>query len=140
MTTVNDVLADCACIRTRRASRTVSRAYDEALRPVGIKATQFILLIAVEQQHHRSTQELADRLGMERTTLVRNMQLLERDGLVETQLGAKRRQAFLTERGRTMLHDALPLWREAQDQVVAALGADTWRTAKSNLEAIADVC
>ncbi len=137
MTNPADVIAECACIRTRRASRAVSRAYDGVLRPLGIKATQFILLIAVDQGKDRSTTELADALGMERTTLIRNLQLIERDGLIVTEVTDGRRHAQLTTAGRRLLDAALPLWRKAQSSLVTQLGDETWASAKTNLEFIA---
>ncbi len=137
MTTAADVIAECACIRTRRASRSVSRHYDAVLRPLGIKVTQFILLIAVEQGGDRSTTGLAEGLGMERTTLIRNLQLLERDAMIDTEVADGRRHARLTPKGRKLLKSALPLWREAQDTFIARLGSSTWNSAKANLEIIA---
>jgi DNA-binding MarR family transcriptional regulator len=138
MTTPRDVISECACVRVRKASRAVSRAYDEAVRSLGIKSTQFSLLVAVSQGQGLSTSKLADNRGMDRTTLIRNMQLLEKQGLVATEIEERRRVSVLTAQGRSVLEQALPLWRQAQDQLVGRLGVETWGDTKARLKAITE--
>jgi DNA-binding MarR family transcriptional regulator len=69
-----------AVIRT--AARAVTRAYDEALRPVGLRATQLSVLLAVAAEDPMSITALAKFMGMERSTLTRNLRPLEKEGLV----------------------------------------------------------
>ena len=70
--------------------------------------------------------QLAEALGMDRTTLTRNLRALQRDGLVEDQPDGdgRRRRVAITARGVVALEEALPLWEQAQKQVVAVLGSD----------------
>jgi DNA-binding MarR family transcriptional regulator len=120
--------ADCLCFRARRVARALTRMYDEALRPLGVQATQLTLLnaIAVCAERGATMGRLSDVLAMDQTTLSRNLRPLQRAGLVSiARLEADRRVrlAQLSPDGRRLVKDALPLWTEAHQRVVAALGA-----------------
>jgi DNA-binding MarR family transcriptional regulator len=65
--------SSCACLHLRQASRRVTQLFDDALRPVGLRATQFTLLTAVHRLGPVPIQQLAQRLVMDRTTLTRNL-------------------------------------------------------------------
>ena len=123
------IAASCAGFNLRRASRAVSQHFDHALAPAGLRMTQFTLLAAFALGGTPSLGELAEVLVTDRTTLSRNLKVLRQAGLIEPVPGADRRvQRFrLTERGRTTLEAALPLWQAAQAEVVEPLGADRWR-------------
>ena len=135
-TTPAQVIDECACIRVRRASRAVTRAFDDAVRPLGIKATQFALLVAVSARKSASTTEHADRLGMERTTMVRNLQLLEKQGFLTSQIAGGKRVPSLTDYGLETLASALPRWRMAQDRLKASMGHGQWPGILSNLDTL----
>ncbi|GMV61883.1 MAG: transcriptional regulator [Parvibaculum sp.] len=132
--TEQEVRENCAALRTRMAARKLTRTYDKALRPVGLKITQFTLLIAVEEGSAKSLTALADMLALERSSLVRNVKLLEEDGFLESAPSGEGRSLGLrlTKAGRKKLTQALPLWREAQTQVEDALGAN-WPSVKKSL-------
>lgn len=126
-----DIHTMCACSHTRMAARAVTRFYDEALRPSGLKGTQFVLLAAIEAGEAVSITNLAELIDIERTTLVRNLQLLRKDGLVAPLKGVNgRRKPTLTEKGKTALDDALPLWRQAQDEIEGRLGFGSWQVTR----------
>lgn len=114
----------CACFNLRRAARAVTQMYDEILRPAGIRSSQLMLLAAIGVEAPASVKTLADVMGMDRTTLSRNLAPLERDGLVRSSPGKDRRvrEIELTEKGDEMLAVALPLWREAQERLGQILG------------------
>ncbi len=116
----------CVLDNARKAARAVSRHYDRLARQVGMTAGQFSVLVAVRQARRQSTGELADRLSMERTTLVRNLALLERKGLVTSELAEEGRgkRYRLSGEGDRLLGQALPLWRQAQQDVMRHLGDD----------------
>jgi DNA-binding MarR family transcriptional regulator len=120
-----DTPADCVCFRLRRAARAASRAYDELLAPSGIRVTQFSLLSVLNSLGPLTVTELAEVAVMERTTLTRNLRVLERQNLVARKPGQDRRQRVisLSKHGRATLKAATPLWREAQKRMVAGLGA-----------------
>ena len=112
----------CTCFRLRRAARQVSQVYDQALAPAGLSVNQYSIL-----RHARSPRtlgELAARLGMDRTTLTRNLQPLLRDGWLAEERGADPRQRVLaiTATGRACLAKAQPLWRRAQQRIEGLLG------------------
>lgn len=125
------IAADCLAFRVRRVSRVLTRLYDEALRPLGIQATQLTLLNAVTLCDEASDGEgaamshLAEVLAMDLTTLSRNLRPLEKSRLVTiSPLPSDRRVrvARVTSSGRRLIESALPLWRHAHARVVEALG------------------
>ena len=130
-----NVAMSCACLSVRKAARAVTQFYDKALEPSGIGIAQAGLLIAIQLRGARPRTELAHVLVMDRTTLARNLKLLEREGLIETVPGEDRRTraVALTETGKAALKRALPYWHEAQKQIVGALGSDTWTATRSAL-------
>lgn len=123
-----DVAGACACHKMRAAARKITRRYNDALKPAGIKATQFTIMAVVGMNEGASLTALADRLGMDRTTLSRNLGPLERGSLVETYDDGhgRARSARLTARGVTVMETALPLWRKAQKSLKRSLGDDVW--------------
>jgi DNA-binding MarR family transcriptional regulator len=135
------VANECTGHGVRKAARALSRIYDEAMAPTGLRATQFNLLVALSLAPEAPVAKVADELGLDRTTLTRNLGPLERDGLVESVPDEDRRvrRLRLTERGHDMLADALPRWERAQRQVVAALGKTAWRDLMDGLRAAASL-
>lgn len=107
------------------AARAVTRTYDDVLRPTGLRATQLAVLAAVGIDGAMSIAELASFLGMDRSTLTRNLRPLEKEGLVT--LGAegwrRSRTLEITSKGRSRLRAALPLWETAQQLLMRKLGA-----------------
>jgi len=137
LTTCGEVAASCACAKLRKATRATSQLYDATLRPSGLRATQFTLLVATRLIHTAPVTRLAKELGMDRTTLTRNLSLLERQGLIRIRPGRDRRvrEVVLTERGHEALARAVPLWRRAQARVARALGGARLRRLQSDLTA-----
>jgi DNA-binding MarR family transcriptional regulator len=107
----------------RKAARKVTRAYDDALRPVGIKANQFTTLIAVSLMGPVSITNLADKLGMERTTLTRNLLPLEKSKFIKLLKGHGRtRNVLITPKGKSIIQEAKTAWDDAQRQVLEVIG------------------
>ena len=122
------LLETCLCHNVRMASRVVSRAYDEALRPTGLRATQIAVLAAVGARGALSIKSLADSLEMERTTLTRNLKPLEEQALVSISPEGRHRSRTLTltTAGKAALLKALPLWEKAQQSSMHQLGEQRW--------------
>lgn len=122
------VLDTCLCHNVRMATRVVTRAYDEALRPTGLRATQVAVLAAVGARGALSITSLADSLQMERTTLTRNLRPLEQLGYVALAPEARHRSRMLTltKSGQAALRKALPLWEKAQQAAMRQLGEQKW--------------
>jgi DNA-binding MarR family transcriptional regulator len=115
-----EVADGCACKNLRRSARAVTRLYDEALRPSGLRITQFTLLVAVAIGEAVPITRLADALSLDRTTLGRDLKPLTDRGLVEIRAGDDRRTRVvrLTGQGRDALGRAYPLWQSAQARIV----------------------
>jgi len=132
------LLDSCMCHRARMAARVVTRAYDDALRPTQLRATQVSLLAAVGARGALSIKSLADTLQMERSTLTRNLRPLEKRGYVE--LAPERRYRSrvltLTPAGRAALVSALPLWEGAQRTLKRRVG-HRWSTVQDGLAILA---
>lgn len=130
------LLDECACQRVRMAARAVTRAYDEALRPVGLRATQLSVLVAVAAEHALSIASLSRLLGMDRSTLTRNLRPLEKDGLVS--MGSegwhRSRTLEITRKGSARLRAAVPLWERVQEALRGELGGSRWSALRAELD------
>jgi DNA-binding MarR family transcriptional regulator len=115
----------CACFSLRKASRAVTQLYDDALRPAGLRSTQFSLLALLRLAGTVPMTKLAEEAVMDRTTLARNLEVLQRDGLVRVQPGkdARVREVEVTRAGVARLEEAFPRWQRAQRSITRSLGA-----------------
>jgi DNA-binding MarR family transcriptional regulator len=134
-----EVAGGCACKRVRRTARAVTQLYDETLRPSGLRVTQFTLLVGVALSEPVPITRLADALGLDRTTLARDLKSLTERGLVEITAGADRRMRLvrLTDQGREAIGRAYPLWRQAQARILEGSGPDRWPAMAAGLEEVA---
>ena len=116
--------SECICTHLRRAARGVSRHYDEALVGFGINVAQFSLLRHLQRLDRPSITALAEAMGLERSTLGRNLKVLESEGLVALTDGAdqRNRAVLLTASGAGLLQAAYPAWEQAQRRLVERLG------------------
>jgi DNA-binding MarR family transcriptional regulator len=116
----------CICATARMAARSLTRVYDRALEPVGIRTSQFSILARLLEEGPLSVSHLAGRLAMDRTTLARDLRPLERRGLVSVSVGADRRvrMAELTPAGNRLVDEVRPLWKQVQRDVRSQLGTD----------------
>ena len=123
-------IAGCTCLRMRRAARRVTQVYDQQLARARLTGNQFGLLghlygTSLREPSGLSIGALAERVGMDPTTLNRNLKPLQRQGLVDAApdpADGRARLVRITEAGRRRLEKAVPLWRQAQGRVEAALG------------------
>jgi DNA-binding MarR family transcriptional regulator len=116
----------CACGNLRRASRAITQRYDAALAPSGLTTPQFGLLAHLARTGPITSGNLAQRMGMDRTTLTRDLTPLAREGYVTIGAGEDRRTRVveLTAVGKAALARALPLWQAAQAHLVTAFGPE----------------
>ena len=133
---LEEVAFGCAVRATRATSRALTRRYDEALRPSGLRATQFPLLVAIALHGSATVTELAETMAMDRTTLTRELRPLEDRGLVMSRPGEDRRARHVevTDEGRRAIARTLPLWREVQAGVMNHLGERRWEATTRALE------
>src|SRR5580704_13228777 len=128
---------ECACNKVRKAARAITRLYDDALRPSGLRVTQFGILGITSAMQPVTVTQLADETVTDRTTLARNLKLLEKRGFIEVNRGQDRRErvVVLTRHGREALIEAYPMWQKAQAHVVERLGSGQWEHLRKGLSA-----
>jgi DNA-binding MarR family transcriptional regulator len=114
----------CLCHHTRRTARGVTRWFDQALQPIGLKANQFNILTVIAAHDGASTAEISRTLAMDPTTMSRNLKPLHASGYVIVERGAGRRPGavMLSAAGRAVFTEAATLWRGAQSELTARLG------------------
>jgi len=115
----------CLCVAARRASRAITRLFDREYRPHGIRATQFTVLSMLNRGGPATIGVLAGAIGVERTTLTRNLARLEVRGWIKiagSEEDGRSRIVSVTRKGRATLATALPAWRKAQSAAMAAIG------------------
>jgi Transcriptional regulators len=129
------MLDACACTRVRTASRLITRSYDYLLRDTGLKASQVSVLAGVDVSSEVSISALSKRLLMDRTTLSRNLKPLVAEGLVELGQESWRRSKVvrITPKGRARLGKALPLWEQAQSDLLKRVGRQRWQAISAQL-------
>ena len=130
---------NCVCFNLRWVTRAVTQFYDAEMRRHGIRPTQGSLLASLQAKEIWSMAELSDWLGMDRTTLVRNLRPLQRDGLVQVGGGGRgtRVELRITAKGRKQIEKLAPAWKSAQSAVVKTLGEKRWSAILSDLETAA---
>ncbi len=131
----------CACHALRQSARKVSRRYDAALRPLALNIGQFTTLAALLRPEPVSITVLAEQLGMDRTTLTRDLKPLERRGLIVVQTGSKDarlRHVMLSDAGERLLMSAIPLWEAAQERTKKDMTEHQWTCFRNDLAVLAD--
>ena len=119
----------CLCSNVRRAALALTSVYDDALAPHGLKVTQFSLLHAVKRHGTPNLTRLSEATGLDRSTLGRNLRVLEGIGLVSLSPGDDQRDRVvaLTARGLARVRAATGTWARLQESLSAALGPDAGR-------------
>lgn len=114
----------CYCAVLRAASRKATAIYDAALAPIGVNLAQFSLLRKIQRAAPVSLSELGRLAELDRSTIGRNVRVLQRMELVRVTPGEDQREATVTldEGGLVVLRDGAPLWDEAQSRIEARLG------------------
>jgi DNA-binding MarR family transcriptional regulator len=118
--------AGCFCLASRQAARKITRLYDFHMQGSGIRATQFTILSQLMLRGEMPLGKLAGFLAMERTTLTRNLALLETQKWISTKAGEDPRARIIaiTAQGRGIVRRSFPYWSKAQAEVGKQLGAD----------------
>lgn len=131
--------AGCIAFNLRRATRIVTRRYEEALRPLGMKAFQFTALAALTEYDTLPQLAFADLFGMDVSTVNRNTRAMERKGWItytdDPQDGRKKHVA-ITKEGRRVFAEAAPLWEKAQAETRALMTGYDWDQERTWLEAL----
>lgn len=130
-------LTGCTGVRLRSMTRVVTRHYDAHLAQAGLRLTQYSLMAALKSLSPAPHSALARQLGMDRTTLTRNLKPLVEAGWVsQTREAHDARTTVLrlTDEGLALLQRARPLWRSAQTSLNQLLGAERVSTLHALLD------
>jgi DNA-binding MarR family transcriptional regulator len=119
--------ASCLATRVRQLSRIITRLYDDAMRPLGITASQYTLLAQLASRDGITAVEIGHELDIEKSTLSRNLKRLLALGLIimDPPAGRRGRGLHLTPKGQAVLKEAYPVWQGAQQRSIAVMGGDT---------------
>jgi DNA-binding MarR family transcriptional regulator len=132
---------ECNCFALRQAARHVTQIYERHLGSVGLTAAQFTILAKLARTPNLPMAELADAMVMERTTLVRAMKPLQREGLVLAEAADHDNRTLLfslTEKGETTFDQASVAWRAAQEEFEKKFGRARAKTLRAELFTITD--
>jgi len=123
---MDSILGDCYLHRIRMLSRTITRVYDDALKPMDLKVTQMNLLGVITKLGPMSPGELCQKLQMDKSTLCRNVERLIKYGWIKLVPGEDNRshQLKITEKGKEIMKKASKLWKQAQGTTQKILGKD----------------
>jgi DNA-binding MarR family transcriptional regulator len=129
----------CLCLHVQRAARALARRFDEELRPFELTNGQFSLLMSLNRPEPPAMGPVASLLAMDRTTLTAALKPLERRGLLKIKSDPNDRRSrilILTEKGRTLLARALPVWQKAHDTVEKLSPETDWNAFRNNLRTL----
>ena len=128
----------CACGNLREATRVVTQIFDEEFQPIGLRATQFALLVSISRAGSANMTQLAEQMLTDRTTLTRNLKPLAKQGLLRVLPGRdlRTREVTLTPRGETTVIQAAPLWAKAQARVVGGVGQERFNSLLEHLSVV----
>lgn len=118
----------CFCASFRRSARALTQHYEAALRPSGLRATQFTVLQALSLAGEVSQGALGHVLAMDSTTLTRTLKIMVGRGWIATRPGTDRREkrVRLAKAGEAQLQRALPYWEKVQADLRRQLGSERW--------------
>lgn len=121
---IDTVAAECIAVRLRMLNRAVTKVYDDALRPLGLKVSQMNIVVATAKMGIARPADLCKRLHLDVSTLSRNVERMRARGWLEVvpDDDGRAQPLRLTGQGRRLLERALPAWHKAQDQAKAMLG------------------
>jgi len=130
----------CACQNLRRATRIVTRIYDQELAKAEIEITQFGLLTALDLMGEANQKSLSAGFAMDSTTLTRTLGLLLKQGWVRVRRGKDRRERrfSLTETGKRQLAEAQPYWESAEQRLRRKLGNAGWKSMKDAVSRVTE--
>ena len=134
----DSIATQCIGVRIRMLNRTVSRIYDEQLRPHGVKFSQMNILVAIARHGSLQPKRIAETLYIEKSTLSRNVRVMQSNGWIESIPGEAGNTQLLrtTQKGLRLLKKAVPAWRTAQNRVKSLLGNGAVTTIRGAAERV----
>jgi len=119
----------CMCGSFRRTARALTSFYESALRPLGLRATQFTILQALSRAGEVSQGRLGEMLAMDSTSLTRTLAIMRRRGWIAERRGKDQRERLLrlSRGGAAKLKRVTPVWGEVQARLSGKLGERGWK-------------
>jgi len=119
----------CMCANFRRASRAITQLYEEALRPLGLRASQFTLLQALSLTGEISQGQLGQILALDSTTLTRTLEIMIGHKWISERRGSDRRERWLqlSKAGEAQFKQASPAWNRVQSRLREQIGEEPWK-------------
>ena len=130
-----DGFKDCTCFNLRKGMRVITQLFDNAMRSINLRGTQYTLLVLVLALGPISVSKLAEEMVTDRTTLSRNLEPMRRSGLIKIGRGEDRRTRIvkITDSGRKKLEEAFPIWKRTQEEIKTKLGVQSWGSMMTSL-------
>jgi DNA-binding MarR family transcriptional regulator len=137
---LTNVISECPGFQARSTARAVTRYYNASFKPLGLTAEQFSLLVGIASAEGATLAGLALSAGVDVTTLSRNVQNLERQGLLHSDGGRGRagKRLRLAKSGRILMKKALPLWERTTAELSCRLGEEKLRSAQRAMAELAE--
>ena len=132
----------CVCIDFRTVANRLTRLYDDKMAASGLTVTQFSQLNSIRQLGKPTLNELASATGLDRTTLARNVRVLEKLGYLNMTIGedARTRLIQMTQSGKRAFEAAIPLWHGVQSGLIESLGDEGYAQLNELLNETNDAC
>jgi len=134
-------LLPCMCSSFRRTSRALTQLYEAAMRPLGLRATQFTIFLVLSRTGEVSQGHLGAMVAMDSTTLTRTLGILSRHGWIAGRPGRDRRERLLrlSSAGEAQLRRALPAWEKVQSRLRNQLGEQPWKNLLQLTNQVTDI-
>jgi DNA-binding MarR family transcriptional regulator len=132
---------ECMCAGFRRTARALTQLYEDVLRPLGLRASQFTILQVLSRAGEVSQGQLGQILAMDSTTLTRTLKIMSRKRWIEERRGKDRRERRLrlSKPGETLLKRALPEWEKVQSRLRKQIGEKEWRDLARATDQVANI-
>jgi len=127
----------CVAFNLRKSSQVVSRIYAREMQDSPVRGPLFSLMMTIHRHGSASITALADDIGLDRTTLTRNLKPLQQKGLIQiSRVTANRKEITMLPEGLAALQVAMKCWKKAQAKVVRKLGEERWERMREDLAAV----
>jgi DNA-binding MarR family transcriptional regulator len=139
--TLRELATACTCTHIRKVARMITQFYDTFLQLSGLRMTQFIVLVVVALSEQETVMQVAEKLAMDRSALAHTLKSMQEQGLLTVEPGHDRRTRLvrLTQQGKEAIAQALPHWRQAQEQFTALFGEQQARVLLADLKRVEEL-
>ncbi|WP_339228553.1 MarR family winged helix-turn-helix transcriptional regulator [Oceanobacillus sp. FSL K6-2867] len=131
------IIQSCACANIRKAARIVTQVYEREMAEIGLKSTQYYMLVNIARYRKISISKLGDIMLLDQSTVTRNVNLLKNDGYVNiTRMinDSRTKSVSITEVGLSKIEEATPIWLKLQNNVEHDLGKETYQDLLEKLQ------